>query len=74
MKTYSFENGKYVVEDHDDGSVLAKRYGEPWKDFTGDKLFYLMLARIEELEQELARFWMGSDDYKRKYDPALDDR
>lgn len=47
-----FEDGKYEVISHR-GVIIAKRYGETWRDFTGDKLIGCMVNRIEELEHLL---------------------
>jgi hypothetical protein len=48
----SLGDGKYeYVLDNDRQFVL--RYGELWKDLTGDKFTYLMAARISELEEQL---------------------
>jgi len=40
------ENGKYTIIRHDDASVEVRRYGEPWRNLTGDKLFGAMLDMI----------------------------
>ena len=49
------EDGKYlVVYDSDKGTAQAYRYGELWRDLTGDKLFLAMFDRILELEAERA--------------------
>lgn len=53
-KAHSFEGGKYTVIEHDDGSMEALRYGEPWRDLTGDKLIGAMLAALEEAEGKRA--------------------
>lgn len=40
------EGGKYIYEQDDKGS-RALRYGEPWRDLTGDNLVYSMACEIE---------------------------
>lgn len=46
------EDGKYeYVLDGDRQFVL--RYGNFWRDLTGDKFTYLMAAKIIELERQL---------------------
>lgn len=40
-----YDNGKYtVVFDETTGALYALRYGEYWKDLSGDKLIYWMLV------------------------------
>ena len=46
------EGGKYTYRMNEHGSVVL-RYGEPWKDATGDKLIYCMASEIERLRAEL---------------------
>lgn len=40
------EGGKYIVIRHSDGRMEALRYGEPWRDLTGDKLIGAMFDEI----------------------------
>lgn len=50
MKTLDLENGKYtLVLDDDTGKVTALRYGEPWREFVGDKFMYLLALHIFDL-------------------------
>ena len=44
--TYIFENGEQY----------ALRYGEFWRDLTGDKFVYCLAAKIEELEDQIRQF------------------
>ncbi|MOA55237.1 hypothetical protein D3C78_1789950 [compost metagenome] len=49
-------NDRYevFVEYSKSNSVFeAKRYGEPWRDLTGDNLALSMFYRIQELEEEI---------------------
>ena len=40
-----YDNGKYtVIFDESTGAMYALRYGEYWKDLSGDKLIYWMLV------------------------------
>ena len=41
VETLSLEDGKYVLT-LDAGKLTATRYGEPWRDLSGDKLVYLL--------------------------------
>lgn len=45
----SVEDGKYTVV-FDGGKLSALRYGEPWRDLSGDKLVYALMCRIQSLE------------------------
>lgn len=47
------EDGKYTILS-DDGRMQALRYGEQWRDLTGDNLVGALVSRIEELEYKLA--------------------
>ena len=46
----TLDNGKYTVVCKDNGSLEALRYGEPWRDLTGDNLILALCQRIEKLE------------------------
>jgi len=47
-------DGKYTYVCNDDGSDQhALRYGERWRDLTGDGFVLAMAQKIEELEQEV---------------------
>lgn len=43
-------DGKYTVI-FDQGNLSALRYGEPWRDLTGDNLIYWMMVEIERLRE-----------------------
>jgi hypothetical protein len=49
MTPLQFENGKYTLTYHE-GRLQALRYGEPWRDLSGDNLIYHMMLRIQSLE------------------------
>ena len=51
----TFEDGKYTVC-FDKGGVsrTVLRYGEEWRDITGDKFIGALLSHIEQAERELA--------------------
>lgn len=46
--------GKYTYI-FDNGAQKALRYGEDWRDLTGDNLVYAMACRIEELDEQLVK-------------------
>lgn len=47
------EGGKYTVKRSNNGRMWADRYGEYWRDLTGDKLFGAMLDRLLDSEAHL---------------------
>lgn len=49
----NLENGKYKVEHENGSNFKALRYGEDWRDLTGDGLVLALVQRIEELESQL---------------------
>lgn len=51
MKTYTFEDGKYRIDRSNTGHLYASRYGEPWRDLTGDNLVAVLLDRIDDHER-----------------------
>lgn len=68
------EDGKYTVV-FDDGKLYALRYGERWRDLTGDKFVYALMCRIQALEAEKAEASTLTLDPKvmMKPNPILDD-
>ena len=44
-------DGKYEVLHENGAGLRALRYGEPWRDLTGDGLVLALVQRIEELEE-----------------------
>jgi len=46
-------DGKYTVVLHTNGSVSALRYGEEWRDCTGDNLIYWLTIELEEARKKL---------------------
>jgi hypothetical protein len=63
------EGGKYTLI-HGEGQMKALRYGEEWRDLTGDKLFGAMVSRIVELVeengQEVVRMAMENDQLRQR--------
>ena len=52
-ESISLANGKYTVEMNNDGTNFnAKRYGEEWRDLTGDKLAAEMFYEIQYLRSD----------------------
>ena len=52
MKPLELDDGKYTVI-REGGSCIVLRYGEPWRDVTGDKCFNSLVTRIEDLQEQL---------------------
>jgi len=48
-------DGKYTVIQDDQGRVKALRYGEDWRDLTGDGLVLALVQEIDELRNELQK-------------------
>ncbi len=46
----SFDNGKYTVINNN-GLLSALRYGEPWRELTGDNLVAAMLHEVDHLHE-----------------------
>ena len=44
------DNGKYELK-RVDNRLICLRYGEPWRDVTGDNLIYWLMTELEELQQ-----------------------
>lgn len=47
---HEFADGKYTVIFEPNGRLYALRNGEPWQDFSGNKLLYCMLQEIDDLK------------------------
>jgi hypothetical protein len=52
---HDFGDGKYTVVFEPDGRLYALRNGEPWQDFSGNKLLYCMLQEIDDLKAAQAQ-------------------
>ncbi|BAV80881.1 hypothetical protein [Vibrio phage RYC] len=48
MSKISLENGKYVINNNN-GIVTVRRFGEEWRDLTGDSLFLSLIQEVERL-------------------------
>ena len=47
----SVEDGKCTVVMQSDGGLRALRYGESWRDLTGDKLIVWLVAELRDARQ-----------------------
>ncbi len=54
--------GDYQVIQNEDGSLVARRHGLPWRCLTGDNLILCLAMRIEELENAC---YFASQEYRR---------
>ena len=65
----SVDGGKYTyVITETNAHVL--RYGELWKDATGDKFTYCMAAEIESLREQIEKLTKELDEYKSGFEAA----
>lgn len=48
----TLDGGKYSVQLHKDGEIIALRHGEKWRDCTGDNLIYYLTESIIKLIAE----------------------
>lgn len=60
-KIYTLADGKYTVVKHDNGRLEAFRYGEPWRDLTGDHLIASLLYKVDDLTVETERLSLLSN-------------
>ena len=47
-----FDDGKYTVVYYDNGKLVALRFGEVWRDLTGDKMVFWMLHEANQLREQ----------------------
>lgn len=53
MREITTCNGKYKTILTDDGKIVIERYGNEWRNETGDGYILSLLQRIEELESSI---------------------
>lgn len=53
MIRHNVSDNKYTIIFYDDGSLKALRYGEHWRDLTGDGLVLAMLQEIDDLKEQI---------------------
>lgn len=46
-------NGEYTIREKPNGCLEALRYGEPWRDLTGDNLILALADRMEAFDELL---------------------
>jgi hypothetical protein len=44
----SLDGGKYTIVHYQEGGLKILRYGEEWRDETGDSVIYLLAAHLKE--------------------------
>lgn len=61
MTRIDLRGGKYTVQHNNGANLKALRYGEEWRDLTGDGLVLALVQKIEELEECLldAKEWVA---------------
>ena len=45
--------GKYTIKVYPDGKMEALRYGEAWRDLTGDGMVLAMFHEIQDLKEQV---------------------
>jgi ubiquinone biosynthesis protein UbiJ len=60
------DNGKYTYI-FEDGKHCALRYGEEWRNLTGDKFIYAMACEIERLQEENEELKAELENYSESY-------
>lgn len=50
----SVYDGKYTIQCDGDGGMRALRYGQPWRDLTGDGMVLALVQEIQSLREQLA--------------------
>lgn len=53
MLDITVADGKYRVIQDEQGNLKAYRYGEEWRDCTGDGLIYSLASEIDDLREAL---------------------
>ena len=53
------ENGKYTVIIEPNCQFYCLRYGEKWRDLTGDNLVYLLASELEALREKVKDYELG---------------
>ena len=54
------DDGKYTVIQQADGRMRALRYGEEWRDLTGDGLICALAHEVESLRAKYAEMFNGT--------------
>jgi hypothetical protein len=49
-------SGKYTIQRHDNGQIHALRYGQPWRDLTGDGMVLALFHEIQDLRLKSEQF------------------
>lgn len=62
-----FDNGKYTVI-ADQGKLTALRYGEPWRELTGDNLVHCMLDTTLKQQEAPEDFKSAAKKYQEYKD------
>jgi hypothetical protein len=52
----TFGSGKYTLEHNNGANLRALRYGEQWRDLSGDGMVLALVQEVEELRQKLAKY------------------
>ncbi len=59
----SVEDGKYTIQMDADGNLRCLRYGQEWRDLTGDKMALAFAQEVQNLREKYEQskgFWENS--------------
>lgn len=59
------DDGKYTIQHENGANLRCLRYGQPWRDLTGDKM---VLAMADEIERLTA--YKAAAEYQKALDAA----
>lgn len=66
----TFADGKYTVV-YDQGHLTALRYGETWRDLSGDNLIYWMLVEAIKYKAQSSRLTQQLEIVSRNLDKGM---
>lgn len=65
-KTINLCEDKYTLKVEESGAAVCLRYGEPWRDLTGDHLIGALIAEVEETREAYANLVSESNALRQK--------
>ena len=67
MTRIDFEDGKYSILHYHGVGLRALRYGEPWRDCSGDGLILALVQEVEDLREQQAVLVEALTEYMAAY-------
>lgn len=70
VKTIKLNDGEYTIiyDENNQCPVKCLRYGQDWKDLTGDNLIFYLCNKITELTEKLADKELEIEDLEEEND------